>query len=79
MFIKTMISQQAPAYPQKHLLGRQQKGSNAANSPKVLLDNANRVLVLERQHPTASMLHQHNLVGAQQLLRDDDTSKRVLR
>jgi hypothetical protein len=45
--------------------------------PKVLRYNTICILVLEGQHPASGMLDKHDLVGAQQLLRDDDAAERV--
>ena len=42
---------------------------------QVVLDDGARVLVLEGKHTTASMLDDVDLVGAKELLRDDETTK----
>jgi hypothetical protein len=42
------------------------------NSPKVLLDNTVRILILERQHAASGVLDEHNLGGGEELLADDD-------
>jgi len=47
------------------------------HAPKVLLHDAVRVLVRKRQHPAPRVLDQHDLVGAQQLLADDDAAKGI--
>lgn len=47
------------------------------HKPEIILDNRHRILVLKRQHPAPRMLDQHNLIGGQQLLADDNGAERV--
>lgn len=49
----------------------------SANLPKILLNNPISILILERQHPTASVLDKDDLVRAEELLRDDDGAEGV--
>ena len=51
--------------------GRQQ------NIPKVLRNDLVGILIPERQHAAARVLDEDNLVGAEQLLADDDAAEAV--
>ena len=46
--------------------------------PEILLNNAIRIFVLERQHAATSVFDQHDLLGAKKLLGDDDAAESVL-
>lgn len=42
--------------------------------PQVLIDQPVRILIGESQHAAAGMFDQHDLLGSQKLLGDDDTA-----
>lgn len=47
-------------------------------SPKILLDNGIRIGVLKGKHPAPGVLNQDDLIGAKELLRNDDGAECIL-
>lgn len=58
------------------LFGCHHENHRKSALPKVLLDQAIRILIIERQHAAASMLDKDYLLRPQELLRDDDAAQR---